>query len=317
MKQILLFAISLIALCAVAQNDSTVTILPQFSVGESHNYTITSTYHTGLEQRTSKMEGESRICLTVVDSTASYYEMEWKCTGFDQGQFNAEDGSPLDQFFKNMQRNFNEKMVGQSIRFRLSPQGEILEYLNTEQLKARAQEFYNETAQEMTEKFGFLKEMGIDVEKILSESINAHPDAITQQLKDILSFYGKTYKLGQSTTVEQDSLNGVAVEHTTVTRVNVDNGLVTVLTEKTTPLPREAVIALMKQYMAAYGMAEAFDNLEIKDDTVLNMFGEIKTVQSTQQTFTPTGWLKQMTVAKSEQTALTCNTTQVTILMTD
>ena len=147
-QTIILFITLFLTLPTVAQEDataadSTVDVLAYFNKGETYNYSVSDVqWKINGTDTVAVASTITKATLSVVDSTKKGYLMEWRYTDF---QVDDSVKSPRQQLSQEIFAKMKECLVGQTIRFQITPEGEIKKWENMKELGKMARDIFQFT----------------------------------------------------------------------------------------------------------------------------------------------------------------------------
>lgn len=202
--------------------DSTVSVVAYFSKNDTLVYWIdnsrwkftpTDTVQTGLVS--------AKVRLTVVDSTATGYKMDYT---FLEIKSDSVENSALSKFQNAVTEKLAQKMVGNTISFETDEFGAITKINDLDKVKQQAKTLFSEGIDEMfkvPEIAKLKEETNIDL-KAMAKKIDTDKlvDSYLEELKLLFAYHGLAFAIGQSHG-HQDASNE-NYENDTYTTVTVD-----------------------------------------------------------------------------------------------
>lgn len=323
MKKIFVILFILLSLPVVAQEDSTevdstVSVIAYFNKGEKYNYTISETRWkisgTGTVATASAI---TKATLTVADSTKNGYLMEWRYTDM---QLDDSLKSFQQQLSQDIFAEVKERMVGQVIRFRISPEGEIKKWENMKDIERMAKDIHQITIEKVKGipvVDSIKTTLGLDVTGMLKSVDKKNlAEQYTEQVELLFACHGKSYKLGDVTDHTPASDDNLEENLTlSVYWLEPENGLFCIDIENVTTYPKKDVSEFMGTLFGALGKSELLESDEAKE--AMDNIGDLKVTSFYRAEMFDDGWPREVVDQTKSLIGGLGRVKQTTIYMTE
>lgn len=291
-QSIFLFIALLLTLPAVAQEDSTaadstVDVLAYFNKGETYNYSVSEVQWKIRGTDTVAVASTlTKATLTVVDSTKKGYLMEWRYTDY---QLDDSVKSPLQQLSQEIFAKMRERLVGQTIRFLITPEGEIKKWENMNEVGKMARDIYQFTM-EKTHLMDSLKAVGLDMSSLLNAvDDKSLAETYMAPIELLFGYHGRSYKLGDATEHIPASDDSPAADlNMSVYWLEPDKGLFCIDIEKIVTIDKSDVKQFMGELFSTFGMEEESQSGVLKD--AMDKLGDMKVTSFSRAEMFDDGW---------------------------
>lgn len=291
-QTIFLFIALLLTLPTVAQEDSmaadsTVDVLAYFNKGETYNYSVSEVqWKINGTDTVAVASNLTKATLSVVDSTKKGYLMEWRYTDF---QLDDSVKSPQQQLSQEIFAKMRESLVGQTIRFQITPEGEIKKWENMKEVGKMARGIYQFTM-EKTHLSDSLKAVGFDISSLLKAvDDKSLAETYTAPIEMLFGYHGKSYKLGDITEHIPASDDCPATDlNMSVYWLKPEKGLFCIDIEKIVTIDKSDVKQFMGALFSTFGMGEERQSDEFKD--AMGKLGDMKITSFSRAEMFDDGW---------------------------
>ncbi len=291
-QTIFLFIALLLTLPAVAQEDSTaadstVDVLAYFNQGETYNYSVSDVqWKINGTDTVAVASTLTKATLSVVDSTKKGYLMEWRYTDF---LLDDSVKSPQQQLSQEIFAKMRERLVGQTIRFQITPEGEIKKWENMKEVGKMARDIYQLTM-EKTHLMDSLKAVGFDMSSLLKAvDDKSLAETYTAPIELLFGYHGKSYKLGDTTEHIPASDDSPAADlNMSVYWLEPDKGLFCIDIENVVTIDKSDVKQFAGALFSTFGMGEASQSDKLKD--VMGKLGDMKVTSFSRAEMFDDGW---------------------------
>lgn len=277
-QTIILFITLFLTLPTVAQEDataadSTVDVLAYFNKGETYNYSVSDVqWKINGTDTVAVASTITKATLSVVDSTKKGYLMEWRYTDF---QVDDSVKSLRQQLSQEIFAKMKERLVGQTIRFQITPEGEIKKWENMKEVGKMARDIFQFTM-EKTHLSDSLKAVGFDISGLLRAVDNKSlAETYTAPIEMLFGYHGKSYKLGDITEHIPASDDSPAADlNMSVYWLEPEKGLFCIDVERIVTIDKSDVKQFMGALFSTFGKGEERQSDKFKD--VMGELGDMK-----------------------------------------
>lgn len=195
----------------IAKQDSILNVIGYFCNRDTVVYWIQdSEWKLTPSDTIQEMGVSTKVMLTVADSTASGYTMNYTFLDF---RADSISDSELGNFQNRLVSQIGRKIIGTTIQFETDEYGVITKFNNLGKIKKQAKSIFKDAIKEMQQLpwVKGLKEMGFDLNSYLK---NVETDELVEgyieEIKLLFRCHGYQYKLGETTEHEDATENQYA-----------------------------------------------------------------------------------------------------------
>lgn len=193
--------------------DSTLNVIGGFDKNDTLVYSVFSKDWVIINADTIPGAAESALVrLNVVDQTAAGFKMEYTLLDLSSDTVGR---SPMDHYRNLINEKYARKIIGTTVQFETDEYGAITKITNKEQLKNRLQSIYSQIIDDLadTPEMKAALKSGVSL-KELAKTVDGDRllNTFTSELRLMLSYHGKTFKLGHQSSDNEDSQFDLEVE---------------------------------------------------------------------------------------------------------
>ncbi|MDE6488749.1 MAG: hypothetical protein K2L46_05655, partial [Paramuribaculum sp.] len=180
------------------RQDSTVNVIGWFNKHDTLVYWINESNWQLSPTDTVKTSGVStKVRLTVVDSTANGYKMDYTFLEF-RGDSVGDSG--IGNFQNRLVDKLGRRIIGTTINFETDELGAITKFNNLGKIKRQAKSLFKEAMKELmgTPEIAGLKDFGLDLSELVKDvDSDELVDGYLEELKLLFLCHGLTYGIGE------------------------------------------------------------------------------------------------------------------------
>lgn len=197
--------------------------------------------------------------------------------------------SPQQQLSQEIFAKMRESLVGQTIRFQITPEGEIKKWENMKEVGKMARGIYQFTM-EKTHLSDSLKAVGFDISSLLKAvDDKSLAETYTAPIEMLFGYHGKSYKLGDITEHIPASDDCPATDlNMSVYWLEPEKGLFCIDIEKIVTIDKSDVKQFMGVLFSTFGMGEERQSDEFKD--AMGKLGDMKITSFSRAEMFDDGW---------------------------
>lgn len=272
----------------VVSEDSTISVIGWFFNHDTISYCIQEGKWKIVPHDTIQTMGTTtRVMITVADSTASGYKMDYTIQHFSC------DSLPNGEMYdlqKSLVDIYNKALAGNTIRFETDECGKITRFEDLGKLKKKAKGIFKDFVKEM-ESVPTMKEAkknGFDIKALLKNiDTDVIVDGILEDINLLFMYHGLAFDMGE--TRGHEDATEIQYENDSYTFVGKeDNGLYFIEDEIVNIVPVEDVKAMVSGMAGAVGNKELADIM--KDDADIMFFNDGIIGTYLRFDYIPEGW---------------------------
>lgn len=254
-----------------SDQDSVVNVIGWFVNHDTVDYWIEQTRARITPDDTVKTAHTSaKVRLTVVDSTATGYKMDYTFMDFRVEQI---EGSKLSGFQAMVAEKLGKKLCGTKVQFETDEYGVITNITNFEQLKPRVKSIYKELFEEFknTPDGKEMANIGINIDNMLNSiDENKMVEDLISELRLLFAWHGSAFVIGKVTEHEDASDTTYASDTYTTASMEPDEGIYTIDNEIVNSIPAQEIVDCLYKLFGSSDVdnsmvMKAVENMGVED----------------------------------------------------